>query len=189
MNTSNKRTKSTAKPHDYQIEAVQDLLKTKRGVINRPLRTRTSKSPRLPKIPDMDKHTTLMCYLGMPTIKVARALGFPSVVCNKIEVAYESLTEMYIPLVSGPYGTFWYGSTRGLFFELVHPNVSAAVASLEEPLQLLAQVNKRVDLHLHLNIGTKHLSKKDQTIKSMLELLEANPSWKILEMRYQVLDN
>lgn len=147
------------------------------------LRTRTSKSPNLPKIPDLDKNTVLMCYLGMPTIKVVRALKLPKFVCAKVDSAYNQFSEVYVPLVSGPYGTFWYCSTKGLFFELIHPDVYTAVLSLVEPLKILGAVNNRIDLHLHLTVGTKHLPKKTQATQALLEVLKNDASWKALEIR------
>lgn len=152
---------------------------------------RLAVSPRLPKIPDLDKNTAVICYLGMATPKVAQVLKFPTATILKIEAAYNQFSvsekESYVPLVSGQYGTFWYSSVQGLFFELVHSDIVSAINSLEEPLKLLDTVNSRVDLHLHLNIGTRHLGKVDQVVRAFISLVDANPTWKYLEIRYPVV--
>lgn len=105
-------------------------------------------------------YTMVACYFGLDTVRVLKALGFPPPVLAAVDKARKSFSvPLEVLLVKGAYGTFWYNSQFGMFFELTHRNVNDAVLSLKEPLQRFASLsipNRRTSVHLHVTVGTRH---------------------------------
>lgn len=134
--------------------------------------------------PNSKRNTLVRCYFGMNSIKVARALGFNRTLVSRVERAYNlytSVPDAYVALVSGPFGTFWYGGIDGgYFFEITHANLNKAVRSLESVIASLRRVNKKVPLSINIQGGQRH-SREDveqaaQYLKELFLRQDPTPS-------------
>jgi len=113
------------------------------------------------------------CYFGMNSIRVAQALGFSPKQVAQVSQAYNSYsTDIVIPLVKGPYGTFCYSSLSGFYFDITYSNVKKAIDSLIPLIPRLQAVNRRAPLVLdfHCDRISKHWKHVREAAFSLMEL-------------------
>lgn len=126
--------------------------------------------------PNLDKNTIIRCYFGTNTIRVATALGFNRKLVKQIETAYSSYSTMYVPLVTGVYGTFWYDGLSGYFFELKEGHSARGIQSMIGMLPKLRAVNKKSLLILQVVIKRAVTSAESLAISNLRTAIKELPN-------------